>query len=84
VLYLWVVDAERTVSNKWHLLLKAAVSEHARRLWGRAEVGEIGYGVARATGVPISAMRERDEVRAGPKLEDTVNVRERHLARHER
>lgn len=45
-----------------------------------AEAGAIGYGgviaVARATGMAISTVRKgRDEVRAGAKLEDVVNVR---------
>jgi len=47
---------------------------------GRGRSGAIGYGgviaVARATGMAISTVRKgRDEVRAGAKLEDVVNVR---------
>jgi hypothetical protein len=56
------------------------MNEWARRLWVGAEAGAIGYGgviaVARATGLAISTVRKgRDEVRAGAKLEDVVNVR---------
>jgi hypothetical protein len=74
-----VVDAERTVRDKWRLL-KATMNERTRRLWAGAEAGAIGYGgviaVARATGMAISTVRKgRDEVRAGAKLEDVVNVR---------
>jgi hypothetical protein len=74
-----VVDAERTVRDKWRLL-KATMNERACRLWAGAEAGAIGYGgviaVARATGMAISTVRKgRDEVRAGAKLEDVVNVR---------
>jgi hypothetical protein len=74
-----VTDAERTVRDKWRLL-KATMNERARRLWAGAEAGAIGYGgviaVARATGMAISTVRKgRDEVRAGAKLEDVVNVR---------
>ena len=81
MIYLWggVVDAERTVRDKWRLL-KATMNERTRRLWAGAEAGAIGYGgviaVARATGMAISTVRKgRDEVRAGAKLEDVVNVR---------
>ena len=74
-----MTDAERTVRDKWRLL-KATMNERARRLWAGAEAGAIGYGgviaVARATGMAISTVRKgRDEVRAGAKLEDVVNVR---------
>ena len=74
-----MVDAERTVRDKWRLL-KATMNERTRRLWAGAEAGAIGYGgviaVARATGMAISTVRKgRDEVRAGAKLEDVVNVR---------
>jgi len=56
------------------------MNERTRRLWAGAEAGAIGYGgviaVARATGMAISTVRKgRDEVRAGAKLEDVVNVR---------
>jgi hypothetical protein len=74
-----VVDAEQTVRGKWRLL-KATMNERTRRLWAGAEAGAIGYGgviaVARATGLAISTVRKgRDEVRAGAKPEDVVNVR---------
>ena len=74
-----MVDAERTVRDKWRLL-KATMNERARRLWAGAEAGAMGYGgvvaVARATGMAISTVRKgRDEVRAGATLEDVVNVR---------
>src|SRR3954464_15445929 len=56
------------------------MDERTRRLWAGGEAGAIGYGgviaVARATGMAISTVRKgRDEVRAGAKLEDVVNVR---------
>src|SRR3954470_1194266 len=56
------------------------MDERTRRLWAGAEAGAIGYGgviaVARATGMAISTVRKgRDEIRAGAKLEDVVNVR---------
>ncbi len=74
-----MVDAERTVRDKWRLL-KATMNERARRLWAGAEAGAMGYGgviaVARATGMAISTVRKgRDEGRAGAKPEDVVNVR---------
>jgi hypothetical protein len=73
------VDAERTVREKWRQL-KATMNERARRLWAGAEADAIGYGgviaVSRATKMAISTVRKgRDEVRAGAKPEDVVNVR---------
>jgi hypothetical protein len=73
------VDAERTVREKWRLL-KATMNERARRLWAGAEADAIGYGgviaVSRATKMAISTVRKgRDEVRAGAKPEDVVNIR---------
>jgi hypothetical protein len=73
------VDAERTVREKWRLL-KATMNERARRLWAGAEADAIGYGgviaVSRATKLAISTVRKgRDEVRAGAKPADVVNVR---------
>jgi len=73
------VDAERTVREKWRLL-QATMNERARRLWAGAEADAIGYGgviaVSRATKMAISTVRKgRDEVRAGAKPEDVVNVR---------
>ncbi len=49
-------------------------------MWVGAEADAIGYGgvaaVARATGMAISTVRKgRDEVRAGARLDDVVNVR---------
>jgi hypothetical protein len=56
------------------------MNERARRLWAGAEANAIGYGgviaVSRATGLAISTVRKgRDEVRAGAKPADVVNVR---------
>jgi hypothetical protein len=73
------VDAEEVVREKWRLL-KATMNERARRLWAGAEANAIGWGgvaaVARATKLAISTVRKgRDEVRAGARLEDVVNVR---------
>ena|SRR5215510_11584523 len=56
------------------------MNERAQRLWAGAEAGAMGYGgvaaVARATGLAISTVRKgRDEVRAGAKASDVVNVR---------
>ena len=73
------MDAERTVREKWRLL-QATMNERARRLWAGAEADAIGYGgviaVSRATKMAISTVRKgRDEVRAGAKPEDVVNVR---------
>jgi hypothetical protein len=73
------MDAERVVRQKWRLL-KATLDERARRLWAGAEAHAIGYGgvaaVARATGMAISTVRKgRDEVRAGARPSDVVNVR---------
>ena len=56
------------------------MDERARRLWAGSEADVMGYGgvaaVARATGLAISTVRKgRDEVRAGARPEDVVNVR---------
>ena len=73
------MDAEQLVRQKWRLL-KATLDERSRRLWAGAEAEAIGRGgvakVARATRLAISTVRKgRDEVRAGAKREDVVNVR---------
>ena len=73
------MDAEQIVRQKWRLL-KATLDERARRLWAGAEAEALGRGgvaaVARATRLAISTVRKgRDEVRAGAKREDVVNVR---------
>jgi hypothetical protein len=73
------VDAEQLVRQKWRLL-KATLDERGRRLWAGAEADAIGRGgvaqVARATKLAISTVRKgRDEVRAGARREDVVNVR---------
>jgi hypothetical protein len=56
------------------------MDERQRRLWAGAEADAIKYGgvaaVARATKMAISTVRKgRDEVRAGAKRSDVVNVR---------
>ena len=73
------MDDEQIVRQKWRLL-KATLDERARRLWAGAEAEAIGRGgvarVARATRLAISTVRKgRDEVRAGARREDVVNVR---------
>lgn len=73
------MDDEQIVRQKWRLL-KATLDERARRLWAGAEAEAIGRGgvarVARATKLAISTVRKgRDEVRAGARREDVVNVR---------
>ena len=73
------MTAEQIVRQKWRLL-KATLDERARRLWAGAEADAIGRGgvaqVARATRLAISTVRKgRDEVRAGARREDVVNVR---------
>lgn len=73
------MDAEQLVRQKWRLL-KATLDERGRRLWAGAEADAIGRGgvaqVARATKLAISTVRKgRDEVRAGARREDVVNVR---------
>jgi hypothetical protein len=70
---------EELIREKWRLLM-AILDERARRLWAGAEAHAMGYGgvaaVARATGMAISTVRMgRDEVRAGARPEDVVNVR---------
>jgi hypothetical protein len=72
-------DAERLVRDKWRLL-KATMDERQRRLWAGAEADAIKYGgvaaVARATKLAISTVRKgRDEIRAGAKRSDVINVR---------
>ncbi len=71
--------AEQIVRRKWRLLV-ATLDERARRLWAGAEADAMGRGgvaaVARATKLAISTVRKgRDEVRAGARREDVVNVR---------
>ena len=73
------MDAENLVREKWRLL-KATMSERARRLWAGAEANAIGWGgvaaVARATKLAISTVRKgRDEARAGARRDDVVNDR---------
>ena len=70
------MDDERIVRQKWRLL-KATLDERGRRLWAGAEAEVIGRGgVARVTRLAISTVRKgRDEVRAGARREDVVNVR---------
>ena len=73
------MDVEKLVRKKWRRL-KPALDERMRRLWAGAEADAIGWGgvaaVARATGMAISTVRKgRDEVRAGARAEDVVNVR---------
>lgn len=74
-----MVEAERLVRQKWRLL-NATLDERGRRLWAGAEADAIGYGgvaaVARATGMAVSTVRKgRDEVCAGARRDDVVNVR---------
>ncbi len=76
------MDAERIVRQKWRLL-HATLDERGRRLWAGAEADALGRGgvaaVARATKLAISTVRKgRDEVRAGARREDVVNVRRSH------
>jgi DDE family transposase len=73
------VDAEELVRKKWRRL-KPSMDERMRRLWAGAEAEALGWGgvatVARATGMAISTVRRgRDQVRAGAKPADVVNVR---------
>src|SRR5271167_2537351 len=56
------------------------LDERMRRLWAGTEADAMGHGgvaaVARATGMASSTVRKgRDEVRAGARPEDVVNVR---------
>ena len=74
-----MVDIEKLVRQKWRLL-KPTMNERARRLWAGAEAGALGHGgvaaVARARGMAISTVRKgRDEVRAGARPSDVVQVR---------
>ena len=73
------MDVEQIIRQKWRLL-KATLDERTRRLWAGAEADAVGRGgvaqVARATRLAISTVRKgRDEVRAGARREDVVNVR---------
>ena len=66
--------------------LAGAMDERVRRLWVGAEADAIGYGgiatVARATGLAISTVTiGRNEVRAGARDDDLVNVRRRGAGR---
>jgi hypothetical protein len=80
------VDVEKLIARKWHLLT-ATMDERARRLWAGAEADALGWGgiaaVARATGLAISTVTlGRDEVRAGARADDVVNVRRKGGGRH--
>jgi hypothetical protein len=73
------MSPEESVGQKWRLL-EPTLDERMRRLWAGTEAGAMGHGgvaaVARATGMAISTVRKgRDEVRAGARPEDVVNVR---------
>jgi hypothetical protein len=73
------MSPEESVGQKWRLL-EPALDERMRRLWAGTEADAMGHGgvaaVARATGMAISTVRKgRDEVRAGARPEDVVNVR---------
>ena len=73
------METEKSIREKWRLL-KATMNERARRLWAGAEAAAIGRGgvvaAARATGMAISTVRKgRDEVRAGARPDDVINVR---------
>jgi hypothetical protein len=73
------VTPEDIVAEKW-ALLAPAMSERARRLWAAAEAIALGHGgvamVARATGMARSTIgKGKNEVRAGARREDVVNVR---------
>jgi hypothetical protein len=75
------VDAEKLIRKKWRRL-EPSMDERMRRLWAGAEAEALGWGgvvaVARATGMAISTVRKgRDEVRAGARPEDVVQVRRR-------
>jgi hypothetical protein len=82
-----LVDAEKTVREKWRRL-KPSMDERMKRLWAGAEAEAIGYGgvaaVARATGLAISTVRKgRDEGRGGSRLPtDLVKVRRSGGGRH--
>jgi hypothetical protein len=73
------MSPEALVGQKWRLL-EPTLDERMRRLWAGAEADAMGHGgvaaVARATAMAISTVRKgRDEVRAGARPEDVVNVR---------
>jgi hypothetical protein len=73
------MSPEDLVGQKWRLL-EPTLDERMRRLWAGTEADAMGHGgvvaVARATGMAISTVRKgRDEVRAGARPEDVVNVR---------
>lgn len=73
--------AEATVRKRFKAL-KGVLDERTRRLWAGAEAEAIGHGgialVARATGMAISTVQKgRNELRAGAKSDNLVNVRRR-------
>ena len=73
------MSPEESIGQKWRLL-EPTLDERMRRLWAGAEADAMGHGgvaaAARATGMAISTVRKgRDEVRAGARPEDVVNVR---------
>jgi hypothetical protein len=73
------MSPEELVGQKWRLL-KPTLDERMRRLWAGTEADAMGHGgvaaVARATGMAMSTVRNgRDEVRAGARPQDVVNVR---------
>src|SRR4051794_5164248 len=73
------MSPEELVGQKWRLL-EPTLDERMRRLWAGTEADAMGHGgvaaVARATSMAISTVRKgRDEVRAGARPEDVVNVR---------
>jgi hypothetical protein len=73
------MSPEELIGQKWRLL-KPTLDERMRRLWAGTEADAMGHGgvaaVARATGMAMSTVRKgRDEVRAGARPEDVVNVR---------
>jgi hypothetical protein len=73
------MSPEELIGQKWRLL-KPTLDERMRRLWAGTEADAMGHGgvaaVARATGMAMSTVRKgRDEVRAGARPQDVVNVR---------
>src|SRR3982750_907348 len=73
------MSPEELVGQKWRLL-EPTLDERMRQLWAGTEADAMGPGgvaaVARATGMAISTVRKgRDEVRAGARPQDVVNVR---------
>jgi len=72
--------ADEALIQKRFDALRASMDERMRRLWAGAEAAAIGYGgvlaVARATGLaPNTVKKGRDELRAGAKTDNLVNVR---------